>query len=124
MGFSLGYWSPGNPLRKTKLRKWLALPYTLALSVATACAEEAVAIVLAIQGAAGVAGEPKRQELTQGSLLYADKLIIVDRDTKLELTYILSEERYEIDGPGLLIVQQERLLVVEGREARRRAGKP
>lgn len=108
--------------RMALLTSALGTPFLIAARGVFAQAHEAekIAVVTSLSGSAGVAGEPRRQELTVDSALHAGKLVILDRASTLVLTYQPSGEAFELSGPGLFLVQPGVPLVVEGAAAKKR----
>ena len=79
-----------------------------------------IAEVVSLLGGAGVAGEPRRHELTAASVLFADKLVMLDRGAVLVIRYAATQAVYELHGAGLVVMRRDGPLVVEGEKAIRR----
>ena len=79
-----------------------------------------IAEVISLTGGAGVAGEPRRHELAAESVLFADKLVMLDRGAVLVVRYTATQVVYELRGAGLVVMQRDGPLVVEGEKAMRR----
>ena len=79
-----------------------------------------IAEVISLTGGAGVAGEPRRHELAAESVLFADKLVMLDRGAVLVVRYTATQVVYELRGAGLVVMQRDGPLVVEGEKAIRR----
>ena len=79
-----------------------------------------IAEVVSLLGGAGVAGEPRRHELTAASVLFADKLVMLDRGAVLVIRYAATQAVYELHGAGLVVMQRDGPLVIEGEKAIRR----
>jgi hypothetical protein len=101
---------------------YLGLMLFAGLSHADSLDAQAVAHVLQLHGTAGTAGEPRRQELTADTVIYADKLVILDPAATLIVRYQSGDE-YEFTGPALIVMQRERPIVVEGNPSKKRATK-
>ena len=79
-----------------------------------------IAEVVSLIGGAGMAGEPRRHELAAESVLFADKLVMLDRGAVLVVRYTTTQAVYELRGAGLVVMQRDGPLVVEGEKAIRR----
>ena len=59
-----------------------------------------IAEVVSLLGGAGVAGEPRRHELTASSVLFADKLVMLDRGAVLVIRYAATQACTNCTAPG------------------------
>ncbi|MEO6022884.1 MAG: hypothetical protein ABIP64_07175 [Burkholderiales bacterium] len=76
-----------------------------------------IAEVVSLVGGAGVAGEPRRHELAAETVLFVDKLVMLDRGAVLVVRYTTTQAVYELRGAGLVVMQRDGPLVVEGEKA-------